>query len=273
MRTRYSHTIATRCRVKRAIHRGVVDKVRGRTDGPSQVAAGGAAPDPRSTEDVGGSEDRSLFGGRPRRWPAAPRWESERPRSIGATDRPTHGDRLASRTHWLLSGATPRITTHATLSLSRGGRVSARQQQQFSPAPSVTAAPPSLYCLSEGATRRRSPSTERPSLPRPPVPSSRTAFFPSVFVRRSLVPPSADGRGFCAPAVSPIPIHFPLLARSLSLPWPLPPSRTSALYTKKRARRGTFLSIYFHLLFICPSLFLFSLSMPLRVLQRGIAGC
>ena len=58
VRTRYSHTIATRCRVKRAIHRCVVDKVRGRTDadGPSQVEAGDAALDPRSTESVGGRE-------------------------------------------------------------------------------------------------------------------------------------------------------------------------------------------------------------------------
>ena len=57
-RARYSHTIATRCRVKRAIHRGVVDKVRGLTDadGPSQVEAGDAALDPRSTESVGGRE-------------------------------------------------------------------------------------------------------------------------------------------------------------------------------------------------------------------------
>ena len=147
--------------------------------------------------------------------------------------------------------------------------MSARQQQQFSPAPSVTAAPPSLYCLSERATRWRSPSKERPpSLPRPPLRRGLLSSPPSLSAGRSLVPPSADGRGFCAPAFSPSPSispSFPLAAV------PVAAKSHFGLYTEKRARRGTFLSIYFHLLFICPSLFLFSLSMPLRVLQRGIA--
>ena len=58
-------TISTRFRVKR-----VVDKVRGRTRrGRIKPGGGAAALDPRSMEDVGGR----LFGGRPRRRPAAPR--------------------------------------------------------------------------------------------------------------------------------------------------------------------------------------------------------
>ena len=153
--------------------------------------------------------------------------------------------------------------------------MSARQQQQFSPAPCFghrgTALP--LYIASRSERRdgdRRQASALPPSLPPSPAPSSRTAFFPSVFVRRSVVGSSVRGwSGLLRARLLPHPTPFP--PPSLSLPCPLPPSRTSALYTEKRARRGTFLSIYFHLLFICPSLFLFSLSMPLRVLQRGIA--
>ena len=130
--------------------------------------------------------------------------------------------------------------------------------------------PPSLYCLSERATRRRSPSSERPpSLPRPPLRRGLLSSPPSLSAGRWFLRPRMVG-AFARPP-SPHPHPFP--PPSLSLPCPLPPSRTSALYTEKRARRGTFLSIYFHLLFICPSLFLFSLSMPLRVLQRGNAGC
>ena len=67
--------------------------------------------------------DRSLFGGRPRRWPAAPRWESERPRSIGATDRPNNRP-TATATDWRreLTGCSParrrRALQHMPLFLS-----------------------------------------------------------------------------------------------------------------------------------------------------------
>ena len=152
--------------------------------------------------------------------------------------------------------------------------MSARQQQQFSPAPCFghrgTALP--LYIASRSERRdgdRRQASALPPSLARP--------FVADCFLPLRLCPPV--GRWFLRPrmvgafARPPSPHPHPFPPPSLSLPCPLPPSRTSALYeyTEKRARRGTFLSIYFHLLFICPSLFLFSLSMPLRVLQRGIA--